>query len=166
MSRLLRTASATVAVAAGIALLPAAAAQAADPQTAPHSWTVTEHFDQVMGPVPCLTEFVHVVGDITTVYVHTTTGTGNVLTSGHTVASMQAVGVDSGQAYTLVDIREIETSIVANGDGFVENGSWAFLLVSRGSGENFVFTAHEHVVLTPNGDVVASSTRGEETCLG
>jgi hypothetical protein len=126
----------------------------------------SEHFDYVMGPVsPCLTEQIHVVGDLTYVLRSTTTSTGNVLTGGHTHSSMVGTGVDTGTTYVIVDNREIETSWVASGDGFVGTGAWTFSIIGTGgSGGSLVSHAQEHDVLTPDGNLVVSFSNYSETC--
>jgi hypothetical protein len=126
----------------------------------------SEHFDYVAGAVPpCMTEPIHVVGDLTYVLRSTTTPTGNVLTGGHTHSSLVGTGVDTGTRYVIVDNREIETSWVATGDGFVGTGAWAFNIISTGgSGGSLVSYAQEHDVLTPDGDLVVSFSNYTETC--
>jgi hypothetical protein len=126
----------------------------------------SEHFDQVMGAVaPCMTEQVRVVGDLTYVLRSTTTPTGNVLTGGHTRSNMIGIGVDTGTRYVIVDNREIETSWVASGDGFVGTGAWTFSIISTGgSGGGLITHAQEHDVLTPDGDLVVSFSNYTESC--
>jgi hypothetical protein len=149
-----------VALAVGTAV-PATAASATTQIT-----QFSEHFDYVMGAFPpCLTEPIHLVGDLTYVLRSTTTATGNVLTGGHTHSNIVGTGVDTGTTYIIVDNREIETSWVASGDGFVGTGAWTFSVIATdGSGGGLITHAQEHDVLTPDGDLVVSFSNYTESC--
>jgi hypothetical protein len=128
----------------------------------------SEHFDEVMGAVPpCMTEPVEVVGDLTYVLRSTTTGTGNVLTGGHTHSSLIGIGVDTGTRYVIVDNREIETSWVASGEGFVGTGAWTFNIIPTGGGTGggLISHAQEKDVLTPDGNLAVSFSNYTESCV-
>jgi len=164
MTKVLRSAL-VAAVIAAIPLLLAPAA-AAEPATTEIT-RVTDHFDYVTGADPCLGESIHIQGEITYVLRSTMTADGNMLTAGHTIADMTAVGLTTGTEYTLVDSRQITTNILtANGEGFSGTGAWTFALVSRGPGPNLIATAQDKVTLTPDGRVVVEFLNIDVRCVG
>jgi hypothetical protein len=145
-----------------IVLAPAAAAEPASTEIT----RVTETFDYVTSD-PCIGESVHIQGEITYVLRSVVTPEGNVLTAGHTIADMTAVGLTTGTQYTLVDSRQITTNILsATGEGFTGTGAWSFMLVGRGSGPNLIVTNQDKVTLTPDGQVAVSFLNIDVRCVG
>lgn len=163
MNRLMRSAL-VAAVIAAVPILNAPAA-AADPATTEIT-RVTESFDTVTSD-PCIGESVHMQGEITYVLRSVTTSGGNLLTAGHTIAEVTAVGLTTGTQYTVVDSRQITTNILyATGEGFTGAGAWTFTLVGRDSGPNLIITNQYKATLTPDGRLAVSFLNIDVRCVG
>jgi hypothetical protein len=163
MPKLLRSVRVAAVIAAlPLVFAPAAAAQSATTELA----RITEYYDYVAGADPCLGESIHVQGEITYVLRETVTGSGNVLTAGHTIADMTAVGVTTGTEYTLVDSRQITTNFTATGEGISGAGAWTYALVGRGPGPNLIITNQYKVTITPDGRVAVSFYNVDVRCVG